>query len=198
MSDVRVGVIGIGYWGPNVLRNFAALPGVEVVAVADRDDRRLREVRDAYPHIAVTKDYADFVRLGVDAAIATPPPLTPDRAGCLEYGLHAGRKAARLNVRDAELPLTSPSGRPDADGRSHLRIQSGGPPRQATHHRVSGQIHYIDSSRVNLGIFQNSVNVIWDLAPHDISILLYLLGMEPLTAAQGAPASSRTSIAHIT
>mgnify|MGYP000859673611 FL=1 len=194
MSDVRVGVIGIGYWGPNVLRNFAALPGVEVVAVADRDDRRLREVRDAYPHIAVTKDYADFVRLGVDAvAIATPPATHfPIARDCLEYGLHVlVEKPLALNVRDAELLV-------DLAERRGLTLMVGhtfeyNPAvrrvKQLIDSGVLGKIHYIDSSRVNLGIFQNSVNVIWDLAPHDISILLYLLGMEPLTVSAEGNAS---------
>lgn len=205
MGNVRVGVIGIGYWGPNVLRNLAAIPGAEIVAVADKAEQRLREVRESYPHVAVTKDYTDFFSMGVDAvAIATPPhthfPITKD---CLEHGVHVMvEKPLALNADDAELlvELAEQRGLTLMVGHTYEYNPAVRRIKEVIDAGTLGKIHYIDSSRVNLGIFQNSLNVMWDLAPHDISILLYLLGAEPLTVSAEGNASvfeNVHDIAHI-
>ena len=207
MAKVRVGVIGMGYWGPNLLRNLAAIPQAEVVAVADRMEQQLRDVQEAYPQVSVTTDYHDFFESGVQAvAIATPPhthfPIAKD---CLEHGLHVMlEKPLALNSDDAQTLIDIADARQltlmvghtfeyNAAVRKVKEIIDGGEPLLLAGisplHDLGGglgRIRYIESSRLNLGIFQNSLNVMWDLAPHDISILLYLLGQEPISvSAQG-------------
>jgi len=205
VDKVRVGVIGIGYWGPHLLRNLVSLPTVQVVAVADRMDQRLQEVKNSYPQITVTKDYHDFFEMGVQAvAIATPPathfPIAKD---CLEHGVHVMvEKPLALNSADAELlvDIAEQRGLTLMVGHTYEYNPAVRKIKEIIDSGELGKIHYINSTRVNLGLFQNSLNVMWDLAPHDISILLYLLGEEPVTVTAEGNASvfeGLHDIAHI-
>lgn len=205
MDKIRVGVIGIGYWGPNLLRNFTSLSNVEVVAVADMMDQRLREVKEAYPHITVTKNYHDFFEMGVQAvAIATPPathfPIAKD---CLEHDVNVMiEKPLALNSDDAEalIHIAEERGLTLMVGHTYEYNSAVRKIKEIIDSGELGKIHYIDSTRLNLGLFQNSLNVMWDLAPHDISILLYLLGEDPLTVTADGNASvyeGLHDIAHI-
>ncbi|MCB0065330.1 MAG: Gfo/Idh/MocA family oxidoreductase [Caldilineaceae bacterium] len=192
MQRVKIGAIGYGYWGPNLIRNFVELPGSELYAVADLDEERLQHVRERHPQIRITtSNYTELFHAGLDAVVVATPPHTHYRIvrQCLENGLHVL----------VEKPLTLNS----EEGCELIRIAE-------QHNRVLmvghtfeynpavrvlkamidsgelGEIQYIDAVRVSLGLFNSHLNVIWDLAPHDISILLHLLGDMPLTvAAQG-------------
>jgi len=192
MKLIKVGAIGYGYWGPNLIRNFVEIPSSIVVAVADLDEKRLTHVRERHPQVAVpTQNFRDLFDLDLDAVIVATPPHTHYAIvrECLENGLHVL----------VEKPLTLES----ADARELIRVAE-------AHDRVLmvghtfeynsavralkqmidsgelGEIQYIDAVRVSLGLFSSHLNVIWDLAPHDISIMLYLLGREPLSVtAQG-------------
>lgn len=184
MDRLRVGIIGCGYWGPNLVRNFVELPDADVVAVADLSAERLASIGARYPQIALTKDYADFFEMGLDAAVvATPPPTHFAIArDCLEHDLHTLiEKPMTLNSLDAERLV-------DLAEQRDLRLMVGhtfeyNPAVQALKQIIDrgelGRVYYIDAVRVNLGLFQNYLNVLWDLAPHDLSIIRYLLGAEP-------------------
>lgn len=185
MDRLRIGIIGCGYWGPNLVRNFVELPDADVVAVADLSVDRLASIGARYPQIVLVKDYTDFFEMGLDAAvIATPPPthFTIARS-CLEHGLHTLiEKPMTLNSLDAEHLI-------DIAGQRDLRLMVGhtfeyNPAVQTLKQIIDrgelGRVYYIDAVRVNLGLFQNHLNVLWDLAPHDLSIIRYLLGAEPI------------------
>ena len=182
---IRVGVVGAGYWGPNLIRNFTACPDTQLVAICDRDEQRLSKAVAEYPGVQPLREFDELLaRDDVDAvAIATPVAthapmgLAALRAGkhvLLEKPLAASVQEARELVRTAK----------DL-GRvlmvDHTFIYSG-PVQKIKQLMDSGEIgdlYFIDSVRINLGLFQHDVNVVWDLAPHDLSVLEYLVGRLP-------------------
>lgn len=182
---IRVGVIGAGYWGPNLIRNFVACPETELVAVCDRDAGRLKKVLTGYPSVAgVGEIDALLARNDIDAvAIATPVHTHyPIALAAMRAGKHVlVEKPMASSVREAEELVAAAK----AAGRvlmvDHTFIY-GGPVRKMKELVDSGElgdIYYVDSVRINLGLFQHDVNVVWDLAPHDLSIMDYLIGRLP-------------------
>ncbi|MCD4670347.1 MAG: Gfo/Idh/MocA family oxidoreductase [Actinomycetia bacterium] len=184
MNQVRLGIIGCGYWGPNLIRNFIELKESEVVVVADLDPSRLDTIRTRYHDTITTTDYHDLFTMNLDAVVIATPPSTHYLIAreCLEQGLHTLiEKPMTLDSRHAEILIELAANR-------NLVLMVGhtfefNPAVQAVKEIIDsgvlGKIYYVDTVRVNLGLFQNHLNVIWDLAPHDISILRYLLGTEP-------------------
>jgi len=185
MQTINVGVIGCGYWGPNLIRNFAEIPTSDLVAVSDLREERLDHIKSRYPAIEVTQDYHTLFSMGLDAVVVATPPHThfPVAKDCLENNLNVlVEKPITLNGRDAETLIDIAEQRDltlmvghtfeynSAVQKLKAIIQSG----------ELGEIYYIDTMRVNLGLFQSGISVIWDLAPHDVSILLYLLDRDPL------------------
>lgn len=192
MEPLKIGVIGAGYWGPNLIRNFVELPEANVVVVADLDEGRLNAIQKRYPSVTTTQDYQQIFTMGLDAAIIATPPLTHYKLAqeCMEHGLHVFvEKPFTLNSADGQALCKL------ADERE-LTLMVGhtfeyNPAVRAIKEIIDsgelGTIHYIDTVRVNLGLFQDGLNVLWDLAPHDISILRYLLDCEPVEVnARGA------------
>jgi predicted dehydrogenase len=197
---VRVGVVGCGYWGPNVVRAFAELLDAALVAVIDRSAEVLTPLRRRYPNVEYFgQDHRSLFELDVDAVAVCTPPETHYSIvrSCLEGGLDVlvekplattARDAAEL-VRIAELNdrvlmvghigAYTPAVRALKD-----IVQSG----------TLGDIAYVDSVRGGLGNFHPALNVIWDLAPHDISILLYLLEDRPISVSVRAIACVERSI----
>jgi predicted dehydrogenase len=161
----KIGVIGCGYWGPNLIRNFVTCPETELVWACDLDEIRLQKVLRPYPSVRQTTDLNEVLKDdGVDAiAIATPVHTHfPIAKTCLESGKHVL----------IEKPLASSV----AQGEELVNLADG----------VLGELHYFDSVRVNLGLFQQDVNVVWDLAPHDLSILDFIIDEKPvLVSAHG-------------
>lgn len=188
---VPVGVIGYGYWGPNLVRNFSELPNVEMVGVADRSEDQLKRVRSKYPNIEATTDYHKLIEMGVKAvAIATPPATHHAIAkDCLENGVSVMiEKPMTLNTADAEdlVRTAEEYGQVLMVGHTFEYNPAVRMIKEIVDSGELGDIYYIDMVRVNLGLFQPKANVVWDLAPHDISILLYLLGEEPeMVTVQG-------------
>ena len=192
MNGIRIGVVGYGYWGPNLVRNFVELPGSTVVAVSDIREERLVHMKAAYPDIASTTDYRDLFSMNLDAvAIVTPPSTHYSIANdCLDHGLNVFvEKPLTLSSEDAEKLV-------EKTDRNGLILMVGhtfeyNPAVRALKELIDsgqlGEIYYVDAVRVNLGLFQPGLNVLWDLAPHDLSILRYLLGEDPISvSAQGA------------
>jgi predicted dehydrogenase len=182
---IRVGVIGYGYWGPNVVRNLRAIEGCEVVAVCDRNASALKRVALSYPELAITTDAAEVMLSPKIDAVAVVTPV------CTHFEL---AKAALQNGKHVfiEKPFTSTTPQAEelielADQR-HLKIMvdhtflfTGAVRkiRQLVDDGVLGDIYYYDSTRVNLGLFQHDVSVVWDLAPHDLSIMDFLIREKP-------------------
>lgn len=182
---IHVGVIGYGYWGPNLVRNFAELPGVQVVAVSDLRPERLALVKRRYPSVQTMADHrAMLTDPGIDAvAIATPISTHYDLA---LQALHADKHVL------VEKPLAANSAHAlrlieEAERRhrvlmvDHTFVYTGAVRKikELVAGDALGDIYYYDSVRVNLGLFQHDVDVIWDLAVHDLSIMDYVLPYRP-------------------
>jgi predicted dehydrogenase len=182
---VKFGVVGYGYWGPNVVRNLDHLDEVEVVAVCDKSPAARRKVAKAYPDVRVTDDPAELMRSPEIDAIAVVTPVWT------HYEL---AKAALQNGKHifVEKPFTSNAGQAqeliDLAARKNLKIMvdhtflfTGAVQKikQLLHEGALGKLYYYDSTRVNLGLFQHDVNVVWDLAPHDLAIIDHLIQKTP-------------------
>jgi len=182
---IRVGVIGYGYWGPNIVRNLQGLDSAQVVAVCDSNPEALRRLRHAYPCLQVLTDASEILRSpSVDAVAVITPVWTHFELAkaALENGKHVF----------VEKPFTSSSSQAeeliDLAQRKGLKIMvdhtflfTGAVKkiRQLVDQGEMGDLYYYDSMRVNLGLFQHDIDVIWDLAPHDLSIMDYLIRKEP-------------------
>lgn len=182
---IRVGVIGYGYWGPNLVRNFAEVSGSRIVAVSDLRPERLALVENRYPTVKATTDYRELLAdPGIDAIAIVTPVSTH-----FELAMQALRAGKHVLV---EKPLAATSEQAvrlieEADRRNrvlmvdHTFVYTGAVRkiRELLKRNDLGDLYYYDSARINLGLFQHDVNVIWDLAVHDVSIMDYLLSSEP-------------------
>jgi predicted dehydrogenase len=182
---VKFGVVGYGYWGPNVVRNLDQLEGSKVVAVCDKSPMARKRIHKTYPHIGVLSETADLMSsTEIDAVAIVTPVWT-------HYEL---TKAALQNGKHVfvEKPFTSCSAQAEelielAEKKNlkimvdHTFLFTGAVKKigQLLEEETLGKIYYYDSMRVNLGLFQHDVNVIWDLAPHDLSIIDHLIKETP-------------------
>jgi predicted dehydrogenase len=186
-NDVlHVGVIGAGYWGPNLIRNFNEAPGAEPVAVADLSPDRLRTIRKRYPSIHTSTDHRELLADASIDAVAIATPISTHRALC-EEALAAGKhvlveKPLAGSSADAEAIVRAAraAGRTLMVGHTFVYNPAVTAVRNLLERGELGRVHYIDSQRVNLGLHQFDFNVLWDLGPHDVSITLYWLGEEPV------------------
>ena len=193
---IGVGVVGYGYWGPNLVRNFCETPGCQVIAVSDLHADRLARVRARYPTVSTTANYGDLLTdARVDAvAIATPVSTHFDLAmQALRMGKHVLlEKPMTADVEQAQRLVDEADRRGLVLAVDHTFVYTGAV--RKMHELVStgelGDIYYYDSVRVNLGLFQHDVNVIWDLAVHDLSIMDYVLPAQPV-------AVSATGLGHV-
>jgi predicted dehydrogenase len=185
MDQVNVGIIGCGYWGPNLVRNFFDLPSVNLVAVSDLKQDRLTKIRSAYNSIYTTQNYEELFKMDLKAlVIATPPPTHHTIATkCLDNGINVlVEKPITLKSEDAKdlCDLARTNDLTLMVGHTFEYNPAVHALRDLMESGDMGDIHYIDTARLNLGLFQRGLNVLWDLAPHDISILLYLLRQNPI------------------
>lgn len=210
MSAVRVGVIGCGYWGPNLIRNFVNEPQTEAVAIADLDEGRLNRVGRQYPSVQTTTDVEGLLtRDDIDAvAIATPVSTHHELAkAALEQGKHVLlEKPMTASVAEADDLIDVAEQRERILMVDHTFLYTGAvrKVRELVDQGELGELFYLDSIRINLGLFQHDVNVLWDLAPHDFSIMDYWIGGAPQkVSAMGAspvpyPDKKLESIAYVT
>lgn len=184
MGKLRIGVIGCGYWGPNLIRNFNQIQESEMVAVADLRDERLKSIKSMNNGIKLTNDYKELFDLNLDGVIvATPPKTHFDIAkDALEHGLNVMiEKPLTTSSRDAEelIELAAKKDLVLMVGHTFVYNNAVRALKRLIDSGEIGKIHYIDSARLSLGLYQPGLNVLWDLAPHDLSILDYLLGKDP-------------------
>ncbi|HXI25088.1 MAG TPA: Gfo/Idh/MocA family oxidoreductase [Pyrinomonadaceae bacterium] len=186
MSTIRVGVIGCGYWGPNLLRNFAENDGAELRWICDVDQARLAAMARRYPAARTTTDYLDLISDQELDAITVVTPVATHFA-IASAALRAGKHVL------VEKPLTATAA--EAEELIALAEQADlslmvdhtfvytGAVRKMKEILASGELGdllYFDSVRINLGLFQRDINVLWDLAPHDLSIMDYLIERQPI------------------
>jgi predicted dehydrogenase len=193
---ISIGVIGYGYWGPNLVRNFAEAPGARVGFVTDMRPERLAQLTARHPTAKVSTDYRDLISdASVDAvAIATPVSSHFELAmAALRAGKHVLVEKPMTATSEQSLALID-----EADKRrlvlmvDHTFVYTNAVKkiRELTQNGDLGEIYYYDSVRINLGLFQHDVNVLWDLAVHDLSIMDYVLAQTPVSV-------SATGLAHI-
>ncbi len=183
----RVAVVGCGYWGPNLVRNFRSLPGVTVGMICDKNRERLEHLGQLYPEVKTTTDFSGVLQEpSIDmVAIATPvsthhalasatlaadkhtfveKPLASTSAQCRELISLAERHTVTLMV-----------------GHTFVYTSTVRKIKEIVNSGDIGELMYISCRRLNLGLFQKDINVAWDLAPHDISIILYVMGANPIS-----------------
>jgi len=188
MQDaVGVAVVGCGYWGPNLIRNLVALPGCRLKRVCDIDEQRLEHVLGLYPGLEGSTDYDELIQdeeIGA-IAIATPVRTHYELARkSLEAGKHTfvEKPMASSSVESRELiDLAEERGLTLMVGHVFIYCSAVRKIKEIVDSGDIGEILYISSRRLNLGLFQKDINVAWDLAPHDISIILYLMGDSPVS-----------------
>jgi predicted dehydrogenase len=183
---IGVGIIGYGYWGPNLVRNFYEQAGCRVVAVSDLRSGQLERVQARYPTVETTTDYRDLLRDSrIDAvAIATPVSTHFDLGmQALRAGKHVlVEKPMTLDVDQAVRLVDEAERRHRILAVDHTFVYTSAvrKMRELTARGDLGDVYYYDSVRVNLGLFQHDVNVVWDLAVHDLSIMDYVLPVQPV------------------
>jgi predicted dehydrogenase len=185
---IGIGVIGAGYWGPKHVRNFSSLPDARMWGVADTDQQRLAAIRTQYPHLRLTRDYRKLLESSeVDAVVVATPLRTHARIAreALTLGKHVlVEKPVAASEQEARelLDLARSTGRVLMVGHTFLYHPAVRVLRDIVQHGELGDIYYVHAQRLNLGLFQRDINVVWDLAPHDVAILMYVLAMEPIAA----------------
>ena len=183
-AQVRFGVIGYGYWGPQLVRNLDRLPMGEVAYVADLSPERRQMAQMEFPTVEIVGDVQTVLQSDVDAVVVATPIRTHYALAraALEAGKHVFvEKPLAATVAEAEdlHALSEQVGRVLMVGHTFVYNPAVEKLRQIIQSGELGQLYYIDAIRVNLGLFQRDINVMWDLAPHDLSILDYLLDMCP-------------------
>ncbi|MEW6054764.1 MAG: Gfo/Idh/MocA family oxidoreductase [Nitrospirota bacterium] len=185
MKNIKVGVIGCGYWGPNLIRNFNENYHTELRYACDLEDERLERIALRYPAVTPTKNYRDLLRdKEVQViAIATPVHTHYNLAReALEAGKHVLiEKPLTPSVKEAEKLVALSKKKNLILFTDHTFIYTGAVKKMKEFMSSGeiGDVYYFDSVRVNLGLFQQDINVIWDLAPHDISIMDHLIPEQP-------------------
>ncbi len=203
MADVRFAVIGWGYWGPKIARNLESLSEASVTMIADADLHRLAAIAANQPHTRTTTCVEDvFHAADVDAVVIATPVRTHYRLAkeALLHGKHVlVEKPLTANVAEAEelVALAKDLGRVLMVGHTFEYSPGVNELRKLVQSGDLGKIYCVEAERVNLGLFRNDINVIWDLAPHDVSILLYLFGQTPHHVKVQAHAHLQSRIADV-
>lgn len=182
---VNVAIIGYGYWGPNLVRNFLSSDSSRVTMVADARQGRLDLVTRSYPSIKTTQQPADvFKSSEVDAVVVATPVFS--HFDLAQQALKAGKhvlieKPMTSSVKEADglINLAKEKKKVLMVDNTFLYTGSVKKMKELMEQDVIGKVNYFDSVRINLGLFQPDINVLWDLAPHDLSILRYLIQEEP-------------------
>lgn len=187
-----VAVVGCGYWGPNLIRNFSQMPGVRMKTAVDLNKERLRHIGQLYHGVHTTSAFDDVLADPEIDAILVATPVSTHHV-LAKRALLAGKhvlveKPMAASVAEAEElnVIADDRGLILMAGHTFLYTAAVNKMKDLISSGELGHIYYISTTRVNLGLFQEDINVVWDLAPHDVSILNYVLGAEPETvSAQG-------------
>jgi predicted dehydrogenase len=200
---INVGIIGYGYWGPNLVRNFSGVKNCKVNMVSDFRSERLAIVQNTYPSVNVTTNPEDILLSPeIDAVIIATPVFTHFELAkkALENGKHVLlEKPMTSTVKEAEELMTLATQKGLLLMVDHTFLYTGAIKKisQLINDGSMGNIQYFDSSRINLGLFQPDVNVLWDLAPHDISMLLYLVKHKPYSVNATGVSHTKNGIENV-
>lgn len=192
---IGVAVVGYGYWGPNLVRNFGEVPGARLVCVCDRRKERLEALHARYPAVSVTDDFDEVLRNPQIDAVAIATPVSSHfrlAMSALMAGKHVLVEKPMTATADEARRLADEAARRGLVlAVDHTFIHTGAVRKMRELAASSlGEIYYYDSVRVNLGLFQHDVSVLWDLAVHDLAIMDYVLPVRPV-------AVSATGVSHV-
>jgi predicted dehydrogenase len=202
---VKIGIVGLGYWGPNLIRNFHQLNEIEKIVGCDLNEERLRLMKLKFPSIEVTDNFNNLLNSELDAIIIATPVGNHYKLAkeALLVGKHVWIEKPFTSKSEQSIELIEIS---ESKGLNifvdHTFIYTGAVQKikELIDNNELGNIIYYDSVRVNLGLFQQDVNVTWDLAPHDLSIMNYLLKDHKVVAVKADGAATyyaHENIAHI-
>lgn len=200
---LNIGIIGYGYWGPNLVRNFNATPGCVVKSVADQRSERIVVLNKMFPSVVGVKDADDIINSStIDAVIIATPVHThfPLAKKALENGKHVLlEKPMTSSVAEAQtlMELATQKGLVLMVDHTFLYTGAVQKMKELIENNTIGTPYYFDSTRINLGLFQPDINVLWDLAPHDISILTHLIDREPYSINATGISHTRNGIENI-
>jgi len=189
---LNVGVIGYGYWGPNIVRNLLTIKEVKIKTICDADPKAVVRAKATYPFLDTCQSENDVMKShDIDAVFIITPVSThfPLAKKALQNGKHIFvEKPFTATVKEAKELITLAKKKKLKIMVDHTFIFTGAVQRikEAVDKNELGELYYYDSTRVSLGLFQRDTNVIWDLAPHDFSIMDYIIKNKPLSlSAQG-------------
>jgi len=186
---MKVAVIGLGYWGPNLVRNFLGTDGIHSVVGCDKDAQRLANIKRKFPETELSDNYADILRRDDIEIVAIATPVSSHFSlakAALEAGKHCWvEKPFTTTVAEAETLVNLAEKKGLKIMVDHTFIYTGAVRKikDLIDKGVLGDLYYFDSVRINLGLFQHDVNVVWDLAPHDLSIMDYLIDKRPVSVS---------------
>ncbi len=204
MEMITIAIVGCGYWGPNLIRNFNSLTDCKVKTICDTDDKRLSHLTNLYPAIKTTTNFNDLVCDDeIDAiAIATPVFLHFELAQkCLSAKKHTFiEKPMASSVKECEklIQIADKNKATLMIGHTFIYTSEVRKIKEIVRNGEIGEIFYISSRRLNLGLFQKDINVAWDLAPHDISIILFMMGESPVAVNCQGKSHVNTGIEDVT
>jgi predicted dehydrogenase len=186
---INVGVIGYGYWGPNLVRNFVSGEGTGVAMVCDREQERLAKVQSLYPAVRVTTSADELINdPAVDAVVIATPVAAhyPLAMAALQAGKHVFVEKPMASTTEQAQRLIDEAGKRGlilAVDHTFVYTAAVRKMHEIIRTDAFGKVRYYDSTRVNLGLFQHDVNVLWDLAVHDLSIMRYILDSSPVAVS---------------
>lgn len=203
---LKVGVIGYGYWGPNIIRNFSSADDATVVAICDKKEDAIKKIKKNFPGIHCTADADEVIKSpDIDAVAIVTPVFAhfPLAKKALENGKHIFVEKPFTATSAQALELINIAEKKNLTIMvDHTFLFTGAvrKMKELIDSQTLGKIYYYDSTRINLGLFQHDVNVIWDLAPHDFSIMQYLIPEIPvaITASGQAHVNDKENVAYVT
>lgn len=184
--SINIGVIGCGYWGPNIVRVLNSFKDIQVTFVSDLKENRLEYIKELFPNIKTTKDYLEIIKdKNIDAVAIATPVLTHYKIAleALDHNKHVFVEKPLTKTSDQARSLINKSKSTNKVlmvGHTFVYTASVRKLKSLIDSGELGEIYYINCQRLNLGLFQNDINVMWDLAPHDISIINFLFDKKPL------------------
>ncbi len=199
---IKIGVVGCGYWGSKHARVFQEIPEAQLAMICDSRPERLTQIQNIYPNLEAVQSFDELLDSDVDGVVIATPPGT--HYGLVREALSRGKHVL------VEKPLTTSSA--EAEALIEIAEAKGtvlmvghtyqyNPAVEFIKEYVAsgqlGELYYIDSARLNLGLFQSDVDVIWDLAPHDLSILLTVLGKTPMSVSACGVAHIRPELCEV-
>src|SRR5581483_720021 len=189
MKELSVAVVGVGYWGPNLVRNFLKIPGVKIASICDINEKNLQKMRHDYPFLKTTLDFKTVLNDPSISlvAIATPPSTHFSLAKmALNAGKHVFIEKPMTQTSDQAKKLLKIAQRKRKIlmvGHTFLYSSAVQKIKDYIDKKELGKIYYYDSTRINLGGFQSDTDVLWDLATHDLAILLYIFPEKVLSVS---------------